>query len=189
MPSNDADTLKTCTKCGAEKALSEFNNSSKNKKGVRANCKICDKLRCKVWKEKNPDKIKATNNKRTISRRENPEVEMLRRARRRSKVQCIPFSIEIDDIKIPEICPILGVCLKQSEDRSPSRYSPSLDKINPDLGYTKGNVQVISYKANTMKSDATFSEMVQFALWILDSETLDALTIDKLRNIITKEIQ
>jgi len=185
----DENTLKTCTKCGVEKELTEFSNSLKNRKGVRANCKTCDRIRCKVWKYKNPDKIKATNNKRTLLRRENPEAEMLRRARRRAKVQCIPFSIDIDDINIPEICPILGICLKQSEDRYPSRCSPSLDKIDPDLGYIKGNVQVISYKANTMKSDATVPEMVQFALWVLESNTLDALTIDKLRIIITKEIQ
>jgi len=37
--------------------------------------------------------------------------------------------------------------------------SPSLDRINPALGYVKGNVWVISFKANAIKQNATVQEL------------------------------
>ncbi len=37
--------------------------------------------------------------------------------------------------------------------------SPSLDRIDSTKGYTKGNIWVISNRANTLKNDATLSEL------------------------------
>ena len=37
----------------------------------------------------------------------------------------------------------------------PIHGSPTIDKINPKMGYTKGNVMVVSHLANSMKRDAT----------------------------------
>lgn len=37
--------------------------------------------------------------------------------------------------------------------------SPSLDKIVPELGYVKGNIVVVSLRANQIKSDATIEEL------------------------------
>jgi hypothetical protein len=41
----------------------------------------------------------------------------------------------------------------------PTDNSPSLDKIIPSLGYVRGNVQVISQRANSIKRDATLAEL------------------------------
>lgn len=38
---------------------------------------------------------------------------------------------------------------------------PSLDRINPDRGYVPGNVQVISFRANTLKNNATREELAK----------------------------
>jgi hypothetical protein len=37
--------------------------------------------------------------------------------------------------------------------------SPSLDRIDPSKGYVKGNVRVISARANLLKNDATVGEL------------------------------
>ena len=85
---------------------------------------------------------------------------MYSRVKSRAKKQDIPFDITLEDIIIPEICPVLGLKLEWNFGRQgyfPN--SPSVDKIKPHLGYTKGNVRVISARANLLKSDATSAEM------------------------------
>lgn len=44
---------------------------------------------------------------------------------------------------------------------------PSIDRIDSTKGYTKDNIQVISSKANTMKSNASVEELRMFAYWVL----------------------
>ena len=78
----------------------------------------------------------------------------------------LPFDICEEDIVIPEICPILKIPIQRGDNKV-GPNSPSLDRIRPELGYVKGNIQVISYKANTMKSDATLIELLNFAQWVL----------------------
>lgn len=95
------------------------------------------------------------------NRREYPEKRLLLGAKQRAKELSLEFNIELEDIKIPELCPILKVPMEIG-----SRYAPSLDRINPELGYTKGNVWVISRKANVMKNDATLEELKEFSSWV-----------------------
>lgn len=98
---------------------------------------------------------------------ETPEVRMWRRAKRRAKERGLPFEIERSDIVIPVACPILGYTLVVKSGKSGGTYnSPSLDKIKPELGYIKGNIQVISQRANAMKADASLEELRMFATWI-----------------------
>lgn len=99
----------------------------------------------------------------------NPERYMLSQAKHRAKKNNIPFDIEEEDIKIPDICPILNIPLMFGEGTG-KPHSPTLDRINPKLGYTKGNIQVISLKANLMKSSATPEELLLFAKWIYSKE-------------------
>jgi hypothetical protein len=65
------------------------------------------------------------------------------------------------DITIPDVCPLLGIpiSLETGDKRSP--HNPSLDRIDPDpsIGYVRGNVQVISARANWLKADATLQEL------------------------------
>lgn len=64
----------------------------------------------------------------------------------RSKNKGIPFNLDFEDIQIPTHCPILGIPLfRNIGGNKPTGNSPSLDRIDPTKGYTKGNVQ-IGYK-------------------------------------------
>lgn len=79
---------------------------------------------------------------------------------KRVKALGLTSDVELDDIIIPENCPVLGIKLVSGQGRGahlPS--SPSLDRINPNLGYRKGNIRVISYRANQLKSNATLAEL------------------------------
>lgn len=87
-----------------------------------------------------------------------PEKRMLAAAKRAARVKSVPFNITVEDIAIPELCPVLGVRLEKNNIERDSN-SPSLDRIIPALGYTKGNVMVISWRANRIKADATVDEL------------------------------
>ena len=92
--------------------------------------------------------------------RRKPENRMLNRARARAKKQGLSFTLDEKDILIPTHCPLLGIELYIAEGRKAVKdNSASLDRIDSSLGYIKGNVWVISHKANTMKSNATLEEM------------------------------
>jgi hypothetical protein len=84
------------------------------------------------------------------------------RAAEWSKKSGVPFdeifSISPQDIHIPEICPVLGIPIVSSVGDA-SHNSPSLDRIDSSKGYVIGNVQVISQRANSLKSDATVEEL------------------------------
>ena len=88
-------------------------------------------------------------------------LNLLGNARRRAAAKGIAFSITKDDIVIPETCPILGVPLQFPDGVGPHDYSPSLDRIRPELGYVPGNVLVISYRANRIRNDATAEELAR----------------------------
>ena len=77
----------------------------------------------------------------------------------------IPFELlptDIDEIGIPISCPIFGTPLyfhrKKVRDDS-----ISFDRIDSSKGYEKGNVIVVSYRANRLKSDATMEELRKIA--------------------------
>lgn len=44
--------------------------------------------------------------------------------------------------------------------------SYSIDRLIPELGYVKGNVVVISYKANTIKNNATVDDLEKVLAWL-----------------------
>lgn len=79
-------------------------------------------------------------------------------AQRRALKKGIEFSIEKEDIKIPDICPLLGLKL-DFKDFGTRYNSPSLDRKDPNKGYTLENIWVISSRANFLKSDSNLSEL------------------------------
>lgn len=96
-----------------------------------------------------------------------PEYRMHQRAKQRAKKSGLEFSISIDDIVIPETCPIMGIYINMNSGR-PGAYknSPSLDRKDNSKGYTKDNVWVISQLANAMKGAASVEELQKFADWV-----------------------
>lgn len=80
-------------------------------------------------------------------------------ARRRAASRGIAFGIDRGDIQIPENCPVLGVRLVVGGGQGFRDGSPTLDRVDNVKGYVKGNVRVISWRANRIKSDATLAEL------------------------------
>lgn len=99
---------------------------------------------------------------------EKPEKRLLWAAKKRSKERGLSFDLEESDIVIPTHCPYLGIPLSTNVARgTPRTNCMSLDRMNNELGYVKGNVEVISHLANTMKSNANPEQLISFAQEIL----------------------
>lgn len=93
-----------------------------------------------------------------------PAKRLLYAARKRAKEGNLDFDLEESDIVIPEVCPYLKIPLVNSRPRGDSRRDiASLDRIDPNKGYTKDNVEVISWLANTMKNNASPELLIEFA--------------------------
>jgi len=100
-------------------------------------------------------------------RENNRALVLLGQARYRAKKKGIEFNLELSDVVIPKVCPVLKIPLTAgSSSGGPRGCSPSLDRIDNTKGYIKGNVQIISHKANTMKHCADNNELILFANWI-----------------------
>ena len=106
-------------------------------------------------------------------RKNNPAKVMLWAARERATKRNVPCTITEEDIQevIPSHCPYFGMPLERSLDKKSDRSSAmTLDRIIPELGYVKGNIQVISWLANRMKFNATKEQLIRFARKVLDEE-------------------
>ena len=102
-----------------------------------------------------------------------PPVYLLNRARTRAKSLGLAFAITLDDIVIPEYCPILGIKLAYGGIKERDS-SPSLDKIIPELGYVPGNIAVISHLANRIKNSGSAEQHRLIADW-MDAQTVPEL--------------
>lgn len=87
---------------------------------------------------------------------------LLKWAKDRARRKGLEFDLTVDDISIPNLCPVLKVPLCTNSSR-PCGFSPSLDRIDPTKGYIRGNVIVVSYRANRLKSDASLLELLAVA--------------------------
>jgi hypothetical protein len=143
---------KQCRSCGVEKPLSEF---YKKGAGCTAHCITCtkEKYRTEEYRsyQRNYQKEHTTI-----------EQAMLNRSKSRAKRKGFEHNITLEDIQIPDKCPLLGIQLSKGSV-SVQESSPTLDRIDSSKGYIKGNVWVISYKANTIKSNATPEELLTIA--------------------------
>jgi hypothetical protein len=142
---------KRCSKCGVVKSKDQFAKRRNRKSGLASECKQCFGITNKRYQISNPI-INQTN-------------AMVRNARDRAKDKDLPFDIDHEYIRsiVPSHCPIFGTPLEWSVRRGsksiPLPNSPSLDRIDPSRGYVRGNVWIISNRANTIKSDASHEEL------------------------------
>lgn len=104
---------------------------------------------------------------REAHKQKHPLRHLLSLAKTRAANKDLPFNITEEDLHIPTHCPVLGIKLIRGLTKKGATMdnSPSLDRIVPHLGYIKGNVEVISTRANMIKNNATPEELMTIALY------------------------
>ncbi len=88
--------------------------------------------------------------------------KLLKSAKSRARARDREFKITAGDVSIPSVCPVLGIPLFPNKIKRGDN-SPSIDRIKNSRGYVPGNVVVVSYRANRIKSDATAEELRKLA--------------------------
>lgn len=166
--------FKICTKCKKKKLSGEFYKARSFKSGSTYECKECmtayryenrERIReyMRVRRTTNPEEFKEQRRKGWSKL--DPARRMLIQSRGRAKRKNIKFNIELKDIVVPEVCPILGIPFVAGK-KNDYEFTASLDRIRNEEGYVVGNVQVISKKANSMKNSASVEDMIKFAKWV-----------------------
>jgi hypothetical protein len=92
--------------------------------------------------------------------------KILNRVKASAKRRGFDFNLTPADLILPTHCPVFGTLLDYSGKTKQlvgESYIPSLDRIDSQAGYVRGNVAVISWRANRIKNDATKDELLQVA--------------------------
>lgn len=157
---------KKCGVCKFPKLRSEFYKNKTNSDGLDWRCKVCSAAYKAKFYLENTERVLTQNKRRYKS---NMQVSLLKAAKMRAERYGLDFDISLEDVIMPTHCPILGLELAVSEGKR-NENSPSLDRIENHKGYVKGNVCVISWRANRLKGDGTRMEHEHIAAWMEEHE-------------------
>ena len=145
--------------------VSEFAIDKRRKDGLSSYCKEEVKQRREIYRAQPEAKIKAAKSAKERQQR-NPQAYMLQHIKSRTKRLGIICTITETDILIPEYCPVFPWIALTINNGKLGASSATVDRIDPELGYIPGNIQVMSHKANAMKQNATTKELKAFADWV-----------------------
>jgi len=148
---------KFCTKCRRVLPIDRF---KKRRTGYYESwCRACTYQSRKKWfigyrKRRAAERLAVASE----WRRKNYATYTLMILKKRARDKRLPFNLEISDLMLPDACPVLGIKLMNNRGKAKDN-SPSVDRIAPSLGYTKGNVCIISHRANMLKNSASVAEL------------------------------
>lgn len=170
---------KKCNHCKKIKNSEDFAKNPRHIGGLHTWCKECSnstRVQKKYYVQSNQNKKermsvdfeyrKKINEQKKLNSRIHFKNVMLANAKRRAVKKNLAFTLTKEDIVVPDLCPILKIPFILGI-KGNYEHTPSLDRIDNNLGYTKSNVQIITKKANSMKNSATSEELILFANWIL----------------------
>ena len=113
------------------------------------------------WRKKNPERVKFNMDAwRQVPKNRMRSIVNCRIADAKRRGILVDPDALYEFVKHPPThCAISGIALDYSVAGGRGvGHSPSIDRIRPSLGYTKGNVAVISHRINTIKSFGTADE-------------------------------
>ena len=182
---------KTCSICGETKPLEAFPDRSKHTsyttKGIPSQathedrCRPCKAEYAREWRKKHPGytgtgKLLATPKEdrylmSAISSR-------LMQARQRAKLSNLEFDIDREYLylifkKQQGLCALSGVPMKVEKH---AVACLSLDKVIPELGYVKGNVQWVAWAVNRAKGDMNMEVFIDMCQKVLDYQKVQRLS-------------
>jgi len=133
---------KTCSSCKVEKTYTDY--CTRKQEGgwyLVSKCKECSKGELKT------------------KRKSNPEKGMLWQAKSRSNREGFEYDLTVEDMDWPTYCPVFGVKLEYTPQQIRSKNRATLDRLDPNEGYTLHNTRVICWEANRLKNNASLEQL------------------------------
>lgn len=173
MPRLDPETgLKICGHCKISKPANAYTKDKNRPDKLHSYCRECNSTVCTQWRRANPEyqaKWEAENPDWDAQWREaNPEKVLIHRCKERSRDKGVPCELTVEDIHIPDNCPICQRPLTRNIGKVGSS-SPTTDRWNPVLGYVRGNIWIICHRCNSRKQDMSGEDHIAFGIKLIDS--------------------
>lgn len=145
--------MKICNQCKESKELDQFWKCNGTPDGLQYKCIACSKKR---WEN--------VVNRERKSTPDDVRRYLFSSAKSRAREKGIAFTITLEDIVIPENCPVLKVKMTSARGaRHENSYT--LDRVDNSKGYEPGNVRVISWRANYVKATLSLEEIERLYLY------------------------
>lgn len=156
---------KKCRVCLLELPVGDFSKNKANKDTLQNFCKECDRKRQQQRRVEKNSSIKEYAKEYRQKHFTNIEYRLqalLNSSRARAKAKNREHTLTRQDLldlyPTDGRCPIFGIKLEWNT-KGFRENSPSIDRIDSTKGYTRDNVQIISWKANRIKGYASVEEL------------------------------
>lgn len=167
---------KHCYRCSTDLPLSAFTKNKQAADGLQSKCRECDKKYQAKRRIDNKEYLLKYGRNYQKNRRTNFDYRLqmlLNASKQRATAKGREHTITLKDLqdKYPKDgkCPIFGIELKFNTTGF-NDTSPSIDRIDATKGYTKDNIQIISWKANSIKRNATLEELILLVNYLNQGE-------------------
>lgn len=181
--------MKKCNKCGKIKPLNNFIKNNQCKGGLAGTCKDCQNDYSRKWKREHSKELSEKRRKiyaetegmevkRRVEKRKQlyplrMRCQLLRSGMRdRAKTKHIEFDSKFFSVKYLmnrlmrnskcECCK-KELDIEFKKDKKFNDNSPSMDRVNPLIGYTKNNTAILCWRCNKHKQDANSKELRMIA--------------------------
>lgn len=148
--------LRYCPNCNEVKCVSLFGKAKGNTQGLSTYCLYCRNKRAKQQR---------------LLVRDIPSWSRTSSVRIRARCLWKQWPCDLDPDYISRIfpkdyvCPVLGLTMQFRTSKYINDNNPSIDRFYPERGYIKGNVAVISWRANRIKNNASPDDLAKLSAW------------------------
>lgn len=155
--------MKTCKSCSEEKSISDFHRDKGKLDGYRSICKKCDHAKHQryveenrkhlsqyrqVWYRRNVEHVSKKNKASYLKFRAR---RLIHNAKKRAEKKSIHFDLDRHTKEIQSridvgFCEISGTPFNL--DGGKTFDSPSIDRIDPKVGYVYANIRIVCFAMN-----------------------------------------
>lgn len=185
--------MPVCRKCKTEYPIDYFSKSSSYKNGYDTLCKLCKSIQDRQYRQVNKQQIrnkriqKYNTEKKPISHdayiskmKSDPfkwraqcirNGMILRSKEKGLEFDCDYFSTDLimNNLINNSNCQCCGRVfdmLSLQDNRKKNNAAPSVDRLDNSKGYVKGNVVLICWRCNNLKSDSSIEKLENIVRWL-----------------------